>query len=46
MKNICTFAICYRIGDIIAEKSGQLGGNTDTFMSTFSADALGFSVAR
>ena len=45
MKDIYTFAICYRIGSTIAEKSGQLGGNTDTFMSVFSADALGFSVA-
>ena len=26
-------------------KRGQLGDNADTFMHTFSADALGFSVA-
>ena len=29
----------------MAVKSVQWGDNADTFMSTFSADALGFSVA-
>ena len=36
--------MCYRIGSIIAAKSGQLGGNADTFMSVFSADTLVFLV--
>ena len=29
---------CYRIGSTIAVKSGELGGNADTFMPIFSAD--------
>ena len=37
--------ICSRIGSTIAAKSGQVGGNADTFMSIFSADPLGFAVA-
>ena len=34
----------YRIGSTIAVKSGQLGGNADTFMPIFSADTLDFLV--
>ena len=36
--------MCYRIGSTIAIKSGQLGGNADTFMPIYSADTLDFSV--
>ena len=36
--------ICDRIGSTIAVKSGQLGGNADTFMPIFSADTLDFLV--
>ena len=36
--------MCYRIGSTIAIKSGQLGGNADTFMPIYSADPLDFSV--
>ena len=35
----------YRIGRTMAVKSGQLGGNVDTFISIFSADTLGFAVS-
>ena len=34
----------YRIGSTIAVKSGQQGGNADTFMPIFSTDALDFLV--
>ena len=30
--------------ELVAVKSGQLGGNTDTFMPIFSADTLDFLV--
>ena len=36
--------MCDRIGSTIAVKSGQLGGNADTFMPIFSADTLDFLV--
>ena len=36
--------MCYRIGSTIAVKSGQLGGNADTFVPIFSADTLDFLV--
>ena len=35
---------CYRTDSTIAVKSGQLGGNADTFMSIFSADTLDFLI--
>ena len=35
----------YRIKSTIAVKSVSLGGNTDTFMSIFFADVLGFAIA-
>ena len=41
VKNIYTFAICYRTGCTIAVKSGKLSGHADTVMSIVSADALG-----
>ena len=47
MSRIATYLInlCYRIGSTGAVKSGQLGGNEDTFMPIFPADTLGFAVA-
>ena len=46
MKNRYLFnEFCYRIGSTIAVKSGELGGNTDTFMPIFSVDTLDFLIA-
>ena len=36
--------MCYKISSTITVKSGQLGGNADTFMPIFSADTLDFLV--
>ena len=36
--------MCYRTGNTIAVKSGELGGNADTFMPIFSVDTLYFLV--
>ena len=36
----------FRIGSTIAVKNSQLGGNADTFMPKFCADALGFGVVK
>ena len=46
MKNSYLFykLVISRIGNIIAVKSGQLGGNADFFMLIFSADILDFLV--
>ena len=38
------WSICYRLGSTIVLKSGQLGGNVDTFKPIFSSDALDFLV--
>ena len=43
MKNSYTFDK-FVIG-LVAVKIGQLGGNSDTFMSIFSGDTFGFVVA-
>ena len=46
MKNSYLFykLVISRIGNIIAVKSGQLGGNADIFMLILSADILDFLV--
>ena len=44
MKNSYLFDKFDRIGSTVAIKSGQLGGNADTFMPIFSADTLDFLV--
>ena len=36
--------MCCKISSNITVKSGQLGGNADTFMPIFSADTLDFLV--
>ena len=42
-QHICE--ICYKIGNTIAAKSGQLGGNADYFRPMFSADTHVFTVS-